>query len=92
MLQYLTSEIIFIKNKDGEIRKVISFRKRNKYAKNLTFVGTVLAHEVLRIDLIALRLFGSVLPVEQIIDVNETDVFSLNENERVNYFNPGARI
>ena len=85
MEQYLGAPIIVIKNKDGEIRKVIDFRKRLKYDKNNIFIGKVLAGEELRVDIMAGRLINQTILVDSLIDVNEIDLFSLNAMDTIYY-------
>jgi hypothetical protein len=85
MLQYLSSETYTILNKDGEIRKVNDFRKRVKYASNEKFVSKLLPEEVLRIDKVSERLRGHPFDIGFIIDANDVDFFSINENETINY-------
>ena len=86
MVQWLVSDIINIKNKNGEIRKIKFWRNRLKYDKNQTYIGTVLANEELRIDTLAERLISEKFNLGKIIDVNDVDVLSFKQDDKINYF------
>lgn len=91
MIQYYmmkAADPTIIKDKSGNILKVHDFRKRVKYNKADVVINKMKEGELLRVDLLSIRLYGSRLNIANIIDVNDEDVFSFNTNDPVNYVNP----
>jgi hypothetical protein len=85
MVQWMAGDTITYITKNGEIRKVKDFRKRIRYSLNSVFVGTVSAGEEMRVDRMCERLIGSTLMINQLIDVNDTDVLSLAEGDVIHF-------
>jgi hypothetical protein len=82
---------IQIRNKDGELRKVNDFRRRTRIAPGFLLIGKVLQEELLRLDLLANRIYSDPYAVGTLIDSNDKDLFSLEVNEDINYLNPEFR-
>jgi hypothetical protein len=78
-------------SKDGQVRKINDFRKRINYDKSLLLKDKVQEGDIIRVDLAALRLYGSPLDYGFIIDSNDSDVFSFDVGDELRYVNPGVR-
>jgi len=85
MEQYLSMEEVIILSKEGKPRRVIDFRNRNIRTNSEIFFTTVTDRELLRTDLLARRLYNSVLEIGNIIDTNDKDVFSFVKNESIKF-------
>lgn len=91
MIQYMCMNTEIILNKNGEVRKVHDFRKRVRYDKNYLLIDQALESELLRTDLMSMRLYGSPLQYGMLIDSNDKDVLSFSTGETIQYVNPGVR-
>lgn len=85
MIQYMSTLPIIIKNKSGEIRKVVENRKRVKYKLESIFLDKVMYDEPLRLDLMAQRIYTNIFYIEYLIDVNDTDLLSKNIGEELRF-------
>jgi hypothetical protein len=88
MTKYYTMEEEVIYNKDGELRKVIDFRKRTRYTDEDRLTRAVLPDEILRLDLIAKRVFNNEFDIEHLVDANDTDLLSISQNDQMFFPNP----
>jgi len=86
MLQYIEmEEDIIISKKDGRSIKVKDFRKRRKFDLDIIYKDILGDMEINRLDKVSKRLLGDELLSEDIVDVNDKDVFSINKQEEIRY-------
>jgi signal recognition particle receptor subunit beta len=72
----------------GKAIKVIDFRRRTVFAEEDKLIRTTKFDEELRADLMARRALNDEYKIEYLVDVNETDLFSIGPNEKMFFPNP----
>ncbi len=89
MLQYfqMVADIV-VSSKDGREIKAITFRKRIRFSDDEKLLRKVQSDEVLRLDLMAIRILGNQFLVEHLVDANDIDLFSLLETDQMRFPNP----
>ena len=88
MIQYMNMIPEAIRNKDGELRKVIDFRKTQRYDDDQILVTMLTDDDFLRIDKFANRMYGNLFNIGPVIDVNDEDYFSFAPGENIRFVNP----
>ena len=81
MEQYYAMSSAIIETPNGGPKEVIDFRTRLQY----TYFdeSKVMESELLRIDLLGLRLVQDIAGIGQLIDANDKDIFSFEANEKI---------
>lgn len=86
MNQYLMMEADVCLASNGAIRKVLDFRKRGRYSASNILIASLFESEELRVDRLAERLLGSTLSIDEIVDVNDTDLLSAVAMDTIYYY------
>lgn len=86
MVQWMAGVEITYRTINGEVRKIKDWRKRMKYSEDTIFLSEVKAGEELRVDTMCQRLLSSILAIDKLIDVNDTDLLSANESDELRYY------
>ena len=81
MEQYYSLPNYIIETPNGGTKEVTDFRTRLQYTNFNE--SKVMEEEILRVDLLGLRLLGDSIGIGKLIDANEKDIFSFEANEKI---------